>query len=233
MMTITLDDGKSVIEVPQSWDEIRLEDYEEWFDTEPKTRKDEIMLVAQICKTDPALLLENPTKLFDTIADCLHFVFEPHSYEATNKIKIDGMEYCIAFTDELTLAEWIDIELVFESDEKKKLSSILSILCRPFAETYDTKRCEERAALFSSLGMDKILPLLAFFLHRNNELKTISNLYSQIKEQTEEYLQHIQDFAENGDGIKSLPTWQKIKFFCLKRFLKNRLSKFSDSFFTA
>lgn len=229
MMTIKLEDGKTVINVPQSWSEIKLEDYEKWFNIEPQNRRDEVEMVARICNIESALLLEYPTQLFDTIADSLRFIFEPHSFEPSHQITIDEETFMIAFSDNLSLAEWIDIELVFEDSNAPKLSSILSILCRPTGEIYDNKKSESRLSLFASLTMDKALPLLAFFLQRNNELETISNLYSQIKEQAEEYLQHIQDFAESGDGTKSLPIWQRIKYYCLTKFLKNRLSKYLAS----
>ena len=80
--------------------------------------------------------------------------------------------------------------------------------------------------------MDKALPLLAFFLFQNEKLKTISSLYFQAQKEMKLYRQSIQDFAENGAGIKSLPIWQRIKYYCLTKYLQNRLSKFSDSYFT-
>lgn len=231
MIAITLEDGK-IINVPQSWSEIRLGDYEKWFTHEPQNRSDEVKLIADICGIDVNTLLEKPTQLFDIIADSLHFIFSTEACEPNNTIEIEGQSYLISFSDELTLAEWIDIELVFENENPNRLSEILSILCRPAGETYDSKQSEKRKTIFENLTMDKALPLLAFFLFQNERLKTISSLYSQVRKEVKLYQHSIRDFAESGAGIKSLPIWQRIKYYCLTKYLQNRLSKFSDSYFT-
>lgn len=231
MITITLEDEKT-INVPQSWNEIRLGDYEKWFRCEPQNRSDEVKLVADICGIDSNVLLEKPTQLFDTISDSLSFIFNTETYEPSNIVEIEGKNYIISFSDELTLAEWIDIETTFESEKSDRLTEILSILCRPEGEVYDHKQSEKRKDIFSNLTMDKALPLLAFFLFQNEKLETISSLYFQTQKEVKLYQQSIQDFLENGVGIKSLPIWQKIKYYCLTKYLQNRLSKYSDSYFT-
>ena len=232
MMTITLDNDQKIINVPQSWSEIRLGDYEKWFDTEPKTRLDEIRLIAEICGVDAAILLDNPTQLFDIVAESVGFIFGENTCQPSNKIEIEGQTYVVAFTDELSLAEWIDVESVFENAVRSRLSEILSILCRPVGEVYDSKRSESRRQMFAALSMDKAMPLLTIFLHRNELSETISNLCSQVEDQASLYLLHTRDFVENGAGIKSLPIWQRIKFYFLMKYLKRQLSKFSDSFST-
>lgn len=231
MIEITLEDGKT-INIPQSWSEIRLGNYEKWFIHEPQNRSDEVKLIADICGIDVDVLLEKPTQLFDIISDSLGFIFNTETCEPSNTIEIENRNYVISFSDELTLAEWIDIESVFESNSSNRLSEILSILCRPPGEIYDSKQSEKRKIIFENLTMDKVLPLLAFFLFQNEKLKTISSLYFQAQKEMKLYQQSIQDFAENGAGIKSLPIWQRIKYYCLTKYLQNRLSKFSDSYFT-
>jgi len=228
MMTIKLE-GDKLIKVPRSWSEIRLCDYEKWFGTEPQTKTDQVEYVAGICNIDKELLLESPAQVFDIVTDAASFLFTDYTGEPANTISIDGTEYIISFTDELTLGEWVDIEGVFESGEQSKLSEILSILCRPAGETYDSKRSESRRPLFANLTMDKAMPLLAFFLLRKERSEKISSLCSQIEEQVSRYLLLIRDSAANGAGIKSLPIWQRIKYCCLTGYLQNRLSKFSAS----
>jgi len=232
MVTITLNDGERTINVPQSWSDICLGDYEKWFDFQPEDRLDEIELIARVCGVEADIFLDNPTRFFDIVTDSVAFIFEDNKYEASNFVEIEGQKYVISFTDELTLAEWIDIELAFEGESQFRLSEILSTLCRPEGEKYDNKLTEKRRDVFSSLTMDKAFPLLAFFLHRNELSEITLNLYSHLEEQIAQYLHFIQDFAASGDGIKSLPIWQKIKYFFLSRYLKNRLLKYSDSFST-
>lgn len=225
MITLSFDDKQ--ISIPQSWSDIRLGEYERWFRSEPQSRMEQIQLIANICDIDAELLLNNPTQIFDTITDIVKFVFEEYNGEAINRIDIDGTIYSIAFTQELTLAEWVDIESVFESDSESHLSDILSILCRPITEHYDSKVCETRKEMFTHLTMDKALPLLAFFLQQKERFQNVSNLYSEVKQLGDQYLLLIHSFVENGDGIKSLPIWQRIKYYFLMRSLKKQLSKCS------
>lgn len=229
MITLSFDDTQ--ISIPQSWSDIRLGDYERWFQVEPKDRLEQIQLIANVCGIDVELLLNNPTQIFDTIVDIVKFVFEEYHGEPTNKVEVDGIAYGVSFTEELTLAEWVDIEAVFESDSQSRLSDILSILCRPVGEGYDSKVSEGRKELFSNLTMNEALPLLAFFLRQKERFQSVSNLYSEVKQQANQYLLLTRSFVENGDGTKSLPIWQRIRFYFLMKSLKKQLSKFSDSSF--
>lgn len=226
MITLSFDD--TCIKVPQSWQDICLGEYERWFRVEPKSRIEQIKLIADICGIDIDLLLNNPTQIFDTIVDIVKFVFEEYGGESVNRIEIDGKIYAVAFTEELTLAEWVDVESVFESKSESHLSDILSILCRPEGEEYNSKLSESRKEMFANLSMDKVLPLLAFFLQQRKKYQNVSNHYSEVKEMVDQYLLLTQNFVGNGDGIKSLPIWQKIKYFFLIKSLKKRLSKCSD-----
>ncbi|NDW19070.1 hypothetical protein D0T53_09110 [Dysgonomonas sp. 216] len=228
MLTITLNNEQQ-INVPQSWNEIKLCDYERWFSYTPQNQTQYITYIANICNTDPAFILNSPVQVFDIIKENLNFIFEDSINTPANSIILEGKEYFISFSDDLTLAEWVDIESVLESDNSKQLSTTLSILCRPIGEIYNSKTSESRQPLFEQLTMDQALPLLAFFLLRKEQSERISHLYSQIEQQVDLYREFIHSFVENGDGIKSLPIWQKIKYYFLTRSWQRRLSRCLDS----
>ena len=230
MITLCFDEQK--IKVPESWSDIRLGDYEQWFRMEPKNRLEQVAMIAGVCGIEAEVLLNNPTQVFDIICDTVKFVFEDYQGELANSIQIDGTKHSISFTDELTLSEWVDVESVFETESENRLSDILSILCRPVGEGYDSKISDSRKAIFQDLTMDKVLPLLAFFLQQREKYQAVSNLYLEVKEQVDQFLQLTQTFVESGDGIKSLPIWQRIKYMFLMRSLKKQLSKCSDFYFT-
>jgi len=135
MVKISFD--KQEVSVPESWADIRLADYERWMMSEPKSKTEQIKLVADICGLDADVFLSNPTQLFDVVTEMVGFVFREFEGEAKNQIMVDGVEYRISFTDELTLAEWVDVEAVFENEQNERLSEILAILCRPAGEVYD------------------------------------------------------------------------------------------------
>jgi len=222
----------TLLNVPTSWAEIELGDYEKWFMKQPQTQMEFVDLVAGICKVETGLLLDETTGVFNVAAGMLSFIMD-EDFEPENKVEIEGQEYWVSFSDELTLAEWVDVETVLESESETKISELLAILCRPAGEKYDTKVAESRRGIFRSLPCDKVLPMIAFFLRRKNESGKILDLYSTVKDRTGLLLRDISLFAGNGGGIKSLPIWQRIKYTVLLKFLKRRLSKFSDSFSTA
>lgn len=230
MVTLAFDEQH--ISVPQSWGDIKLRDYEKWFSAEPRNRIEQVQLVADICGIDSEILLDNPTQFFDTVYDIVRFVFDNYECLPSHTLECDGQIYVISGTEDLTLAEWVDIENVFDLDSPSRLSDVLSILCRPLGEVYDTKVCDTRKEIFKNLTMDKAMPLLAFFLQKRKQFQTVSNLYSEVGLQQSRCLRLIRDFAGNGDGTKLLPIWQRIKYYFLMRFLKKQLSRFSDFFST-
>jgi hypothetical protein len=130
-------------------------------------------------------------------------------------VKIDGTEYFISFADKLTLGEWVDAEGVINGESECKLSELLAILCRPVGEKYNPDLTAVRTAMFKDLPCDKALPLVSFFLSRKREFEAILNHYSMVMAQAGRFLRDTKTFAANGDGIKRLPIWQRIRYTCL------------------
>lgn len=241
---IKIEFENNTLHVPEGWHEIKLSDYEAWNTSKPETKMDYVHFVAQVCKVDANLLLESPTELFDIIIEALDFIFDSASEpQPSHKVKIDGLDYFVSLSDKLTLGEWVDVESVLnespedqnegEGEQKGKLSEMLAILCRPAGEKYNADLTEERATMFRRQTCDKVLPLLAFFLFKKRKSEEILNHYSTVLDQANQFLKDTETFVVNGDGIKLLPIWQRIRYTYLVRSLKKQLSKFSDSSFTA
>lgn len=222
----------SKIEVPENWGEIKLGDYDKWFRNQPKNRQEMVQHIANVCKVDVDVLMSQPSEVFESIFNIVQFVFEENVDAVANAITIEGVNYALVDGADMTLGEWVDIESVFEKDSDTRLVEILSILCRPVGEKYDTKVADTRQTLFAMQPMDKVMPLLTFFLQRKERFEAISNLYSQVELQVAQCQELIQDFVANGDGIKLLPISQRIKFWFLTKFLTKKLSKYSDFFST-
>lgn len=228
-MKLEFDDHS--LEIPTGWNEIKLADYERWFMTEPKDQMEYVQFVSGICGTDADILLNAPTQVFNIIVEAISFIAN-QDFQPVNYIEIEGEKHFVSFSDDLTLAEWVDVEATLESESQSKISEILAILCRPVGEKYNTKTAEKRKEVFRQLTCDKVLPLIAFFLFKKRQSEKILSLCSTVKDRTDQLLKDINHFAESGDGIKSLPIWQKIKYYFLTRYLKRQLSKYSDSFST-
>ncbi|MDR1809628.1 MAG: hypothetical protein LBR34_04390 [Prevotella sp.] len=171
MLTVTLNHSGQHFNVPQSWEEIRLGDYEKWLCKAPATRIEQVNMLADLCRISPDTLLESPAQLFELLADTLHFIFEETCDVPNNRIEMDGQTYGVGAGDEITLAEWVDIEAIFEAGSQSRLSEILAVLCRPLGEAYDSKQCESRQSAFAALTMDKAMPLLAFFCFQAKNLR--------------------------------------------------------------
>lgn len=239
---IKIEFENNTLHVPEGWHDIKLSEYETWDTSKPETKMDYVRFVAQVCKIDVNLLLESPTELFDVIIDALDFIFDSASEpQPSHKVRIDGVDYFVSLSDKLTLGEWVDVESVLTetaddettAEKKGRLSEMLAILCRPAGEKYNADLTDERAAMFRNQTCDKVLPLLAFFLFKKRKSEEILNHYSTVLDQANQFLKDTETFVVNGDGIKLLPIWQRIRYTYLVRSLKKQLSKFSDSSFTA
>lgn len=224
MLKIELNDLK--FSVPDCWADITLGDYEKWFMHKPEGKMEYVKLVADICKIDHQILLDSPTKLFDVLCEAISFVFDTDFAPAT-KVTIEDTDFFISLSDTLTLGEWVDIEETLNSDTPTKISEILSIVCRPAGEDYDTKTAEKRKDIFRRLSCEKALPLVAFFLHRKRESEAILHHYSTVLDQANLFLKDTKTFVINGDGIKQFPIWQRIRYYYLTKSLKKELLKFS------
>lgn len=228
MVKIEFEDN--IMHIPTAWEDIKLCDYETWYMNVPQTQAEHVQFIADICKIDSDFLLNASVELFDTILGNIRFVFEKE-FKPVNKIEIEGINYSISYSDKLTLGEYVDVDEIIKSDGTTKVSDILAVVCRPVGETYDPDKLEERKLLFRNATCDKVLPLITFFLCRKQESEMILHHCSKVVEEANLLLKDIENLARNGDGIKSLLIWQRIKYYFLMRSLKKKLSKFSDSSF--
>lgn len=228
---IKIEMGDSTFRIPDKWSDIRLGEYEKWFNTKPDSQLEYIRFVSDICKIDTDLLLDSPPQFFDIITKSIQFIFNS-DLAPSNSVNIDGCNYFITTSDKLTLGEWVDIESTIESDSQTKISEILAVVCRPADEKYNIEVIDQRKEMFRNLNCEAALPLIAFFLHKKKESEKISNLCSEVLTQADLFLRDTKTFAQNGDGIKRLPIWQRIRYTYLTKSLEKQLSKFSDFYFT-
>ncbi len=214
--------------IPRSWSEITLGDYEQWSLCQADSEAGYLQLMAAICKIDVAVLKSISMDDFEVIREALRFVSETE-VEPSPHIEIGGQQFSVSPSDKLTLGEWVDIDTIMASDSHTKISEMLAVVCRPAGEDYDPEKSQQRYDLFRSLTCDKALAPVNFFLLRKKKSDEILNLYSEVVEQAVRFVRDTDRFVTNGDGIKLLPIWQRIRYTFLIRSLKKRLSKFSGS----
>lgn len=229
MKEIKIDE--TTYKLPTCYEDITLGDYETWFDFECKTFNDRIQLISLITKIPYELLLDLPTSFFTYLVGEVSFAFSKGfgSFNKKNEITIDGISYSISYRDELTLAEWVDVEAVYKQKENR-LSEILAICCRPSGEKYNPKNNPVRIEMFKSLTLDKVFPLFSFFLTLNQKYKEIMNHCSMVVETANQQAEQCATFLKNGDGTIQLSYWQKKIYQKLMKRLKKQLLKYSTSY---
>lgn len=213
--------------IPQSWSEVTLGEYERWSRYQLEEDSNYLQLVAAICKIDVGLLMDISVDEFGVIRDALRFMTET-GVDASPQIEVGGQVYTVSPSDKLTLGEWVDIDTIMAGDSDTKMSEMLAVVCRPVGEKYDPDKAVARSDIFRRLTCDKALAPINFFLLRKKKSDEILNLYSEVVDQAARFVRDTGHFVTNGDGIKLLPVWQRIRYTFLMKSLKKQLSKFSD-----
>lgn len=220
----TIEYKGEVIEVPTSWDEIKLKHYENFYTEKPENIREKVALVAKICNVDPVKLLSQPTEVFNTMLDCTRFIFQEPPREKSAKVIIDGVTFVIPIEEKLSLGAFIDADETQKSGENI-FSGVLAIVCRPEGEAYDPELIEQRTAAFGELPMSQIWPLLAFFLHCKNALDQRTTAFTNLVGLVESLPRNIGPSLRLGGGTKLSQMWQTIRYYFLMKLLNYRLRR--------
>lgn len=212
------------IHVPENWDDIALGDWDVLHRLNPKTSRERVAYVAQLCKVDADALLSWPAEVFNIIVAHTRFVFGPNPYTPSNKIDIEGTQYHIATEDGLTLGEWVDADEAQKAGENV-LSNVLAIVCRPVGEAYDYRNNEKRRELFAAQPLSKVLPLLGFFLQCKQQSDKLTRTFSQLAALADLLPPSTATLRSLGAGTKLLRIWPIIRFLILNALLRWRLSR--------
>lgn len=224
-MENTIDFGSFTI--PTAWDEVTLkmfQDIERYYDDKDKQfdARDVLQIFTNKSVDEINAL---PMELTEMLMDKLLFLQEkPQDVKASNKIKIDGVEYIINVMEKLKTGEYIAVDSVLKSD-KHDYASILAILCRKDGEVYDSKfeaeLLEKRVKMYEEQPITKILPLIGFFFNLYMTLRIPTQLYSEVEEE----LNHIQKLIETSEKLgvfrKRYLNWQMRKLRKLLKSSKN------------
>jgi hypothetical protein len=217
MLKIELNEIK--ISVPESWNEIYLGDYENYYNDKPTTARGRVDYIAKIVKVDPAVLLAAPSDVFNIIVDTLGFMFKEYNVPPTPAIEAGGVQYLVKLEDKLSLGAWIDAEET-QKQESGVLSGVLAIVCRPDGEAYDYINNEARQKMFAALPVSKVLGVTAFFLHYKNAFDRRTRLYMELQKIVDLLPRSIKLSRGHGAGISVFQIWQTIRYWILIRSLR-------------
>ncbi len=210
--------------VPESWKDITLGEYEKYYNISPKTYREQADLVAAVCNLDVLDLLAFPAELFNIIAEKIGFILEDLEIHPSQSFDYNGIKYHVSTGENITLGEWVDMEEAQKSDSP--LISALAIVCRPAGEPYDYKKNEEREGIFRAVTMDKLLPILCFFLQCRKTYEASTEIFSALRELASRLPSNTRFFQNLGAGIKWYRIWHVTKFLILNGLLRYRLRRF-------
>lgn len=219
------------INVPQSWEDIKLGFYETFYKVKPVSARERIAFVATVCKVEPETMLSWPAEVFDTIVGYVGFLFEDNPRPASPYITVDGVKYIVPIEEVLTLGAWVDADEA-QKAETAVLSTVLAIVCRPAGETYDYNNNEKRAAMFAALPVSEVLGVLAFFLQCVNVLRSRTAAYSNLLLLADQLPRNIRSFLNPGGGIRLSRIYAITRYYVLMILLRYRLQKFSRTYNT-
>lgn len=156
--------------IATSWDEVTLGMWEKYVRkcSEREDNKLDVLSTLECFSNIPRnVIYQIPSDLFGKMFNNLVFLNEEPNSEPSNKIEINGEEYIINVMEKLKVKEYLDLQTVIEND-KFNYTYMLSILCRKQGEEYNEEyiadKISKRAEMFNNASINKIMPLLAFFL---------------------------------------------------------------------
>jgi hypothetical protein len=228
MRQLKIGDKKYII--PQSWVEVTVADFEKVYKiisdkTEEQLQyKVIIKIVCSVTAIPEPDLLKAPKTFFDLIVKELDFLWAK-SYKyipQSNNVLIDGVKYVFPTEgSEITLGQWVDLDEVAKGEDA--ISSMLAILMLPQGEEHNSKDFYKRRDKIKALKMDKVLPLISFFLGSGERYITVLKHFLQAKEAGLKHLQRLETSLKNGDGIKPLYNFQRALYLKWTRLLKGQL----------
>lgn len=160
MILITIDNTN--YNIPSEWSDVKLSQYEEWFESEIQTKEDEVLFVSKVSGIDFTILQSLPLSFYNDLVQMIAFSLKDAKTTPKNSIVINDINYSINSENQLTLGEWVDVEETLKGSSNK-LSQILAIVCRPTGEKYNSENLQPRIVLFKNMTIDKLFPLFGFF----------------------------------------------------------------------
>lgn len=194
--------------VPSSWDEVTLKQYQEierYYEGKDKGFDiREVLHILTNHSEDEINML--PIDFLEKIMGSLSFLQEPiKEEEPRNWIDIDGDRYSVHTENQLKTGEYIAADTALKSD-KHNYSGLLAILCRKDGELYDSKFenevLESRIKLFEAQPITKIFCIIGFFLQLYITSMTPTLLSTKVREAIDLTRKDIETSVKNGEVSK-------------------------------
>jgi hypothetical protein len=172
-LEIDLGNEKKTYNLPQSWDEVSVDDYVKL----TSINNDKLSQVQIVVKNlsvltgiDEETMYKIPMETFNGLVEYLTFFNQPIDGDLVDYVEIDGDKYYVKKDfDKLTLGETISIDVITEKYEDNFNLAIKELLCIFLRKKVDGKLEEfsndmmGRVDLFGKISINKIHKLFSFF----------------------------------------------------------------------
>ncbi len=220
---------KLTITYPESWAEITLPQYLEYYKyvkpyegTEEYNNKVLQSAALHFCKVPAEYLYKLPEKTFDKVSECINTLFSNISkHPLVTTFNVENTKYgFIPNLDDMSYGEYLDL-VSYTSDKNmwSHMPIVMSILYRPVInnvgklytiEPYNGTK-DDRIEMFKHiLTMDVVFGAIAFFLNLQKDLVTGILTYSieNLKNLKDpEILAALEDSQKNGTDITQLQSY--------------------------
>lgn len=218
-----------IYNVATSWNDVTLAQWQKYVKIASESEDNTVDIITTLeCFSDIPrdIIHQIPTDLFEKILLNLQFVKDEPQSEPSNKIIIDGEEYIVNAMEKLKVKEYMDLQTIIEND-KFNYQYMLALLCRKQGEVYDedfiSEKMEKRAEMFGKASLNKIMPLIAFFLklwvtseiHSRNSI-----LINQFKEELLKDVKNIKNSQKLGVFTILLHPQRTIRLKKLEKSIK-------------
>ena len=191
--------------VPTSWDEVTLRQYQEierYYDGKDEHFDVRKVLNILTSHTEDEINML-PLEYLEEIMEKLNFLSSlPKEEEPRNWCEINGERYSVHTEQKLKTGEYIASDTALKGD-KHNYAAIMAVLCRKDGELYDShfenEVLEGRIRLFEEQPVTKILPIISFFLRLYAVSMMPTLLSSKAKELVDLTRKDIETLQKNGE----------------------------------
>lgn len=210
--------------IPEKWEDVTLEKFTKLMSkTENGVNdvRDVIAIMADRTMEDVNLL---PVDFVESLMARLTFLNKSPEYENKNEIIIDDEVYHINVLEKLKFGEYVDVNSAIQGDNLN-YAAFLGILCRKEGEEYDddfiANKLDERIEMFNKQPINKILPVIGFFLALFATSETCSQLFlTEAEQTTNQLLQETENLWKNMGFRKRYSIWGIRTWWKLRKYKK-------------
>lgn len=181
-------------EIPSSLHELTLKDYcrifkgvkfdkaMDWKDI----KYNEATLISRIMGESDDFALYLPLVVYNKICEMCVFLYDTDRLKHNAKITLDGKDYTIPNPSDMSLRQWIDVDITRQTEEEGMFIELYAILLCEIGEDGKVKpydgNYKERIPLLEKYPADEAMSMINDFFEYGKSSQRVSDAYSKVEE---------------------------------------------------